>query len=188
MEFTIIKDKDNYHFDIIQDDKTPYTADYEFKGFKKSILLKSNDKEISRIIKKNSLFKKKYILQIDSIDNELKNTSALKMIFETHVKGNKYLIQGHTGKKYSIFKNGNQIAALIGHIRETDAHSGYKLIADYDVDVNVLLTITLAIIDTVFESIKAVTSQRDKGKYRQHNTTISFGGSKFDENWKPKTK
>jgi hypothetical protein len=110
------------------------------------------------------------------------------MIFEADIKGHKYLIQGHSGKKYSIFKNGNQIAALIGNTRETDAHSGYKLTADDNAEIKVLLTITLAIIDTVFESIKAVTSVRDQGKYEQNNTTISFGGKKFDENWKPKTK
>lgn len=187
MEFIILKDKDKYHFDLIRDDIVEYIADYEFKGLKKSILLKNNnDENICRIIHKFSLWKKKYILSFyNDNDYKLINTNVLKMIYEVKTSDFHYEIHGHTGKRFSIFKDQKQIAALIGNIRETDQHSGYRLNFDNDIDKNTILSISLALIDSIYENIKVVTSQRDKGKYESYNSNVAFGGSKFNEDWRP---
>jgi uncharacterized protein YxjI len=186
MEFFIIKDKEKYHFDLIRDNIVEYVADYEFKGFKKSILFKKDDRNICRIIPKFSLWRKKYTLSFfEGKDHKLINTNVLKMTYELRTDNAIYDIHGHTGKKFSIFKNQKQVAALVGNIRETDAHSGYRLNTNHDADLDNVLSISIALIDSIFENIKVATSARDKGKYESYNTTVALGGRKFDDDWRP---
>jgi uncharacterized protein YxjI len=132
------------------------------------------------IAKKLSLLKAKYdITRWDNDRIEFRTISFWKPQYQCQVGADTYMIYGHTGRKYSIFKNDVQIAWWDKAAVSWFAGDNYKIIADKDVDVDLVISLCLVIDNFSSDS-------HDGNLFTINLGNIGFQVRKFDPTWQPK--
>ncbi len=165
-------------YEIVKEGKTLFRASAKlFRLFSEIRLLREGDEHVLVVIKRLiSFFTAKYMLQMSSGSEALFHTvSFWKNHFRCEYRGKTYDIYGHRGRKFSIFKNNKQIAYFVKEAVSYFAGDNYKLIAEDDEDVALLVSFVL-IID----------SYRSRGRERGPvNFDIGniFQERPFDESW-----
>jgi uncharacterized protein YxjI len=132
------------------------------------------------INKRFAWFKAKY--DITRWDNDIlpfRTVSFWKSTYQCQSGPNSYEIYGHKGRKYSIYKNGTQIAWWDKKAVTWFAGDNYKIIADKDCDIDLIISFCLIIDNFSSEKHDGKTVTYDFGK-------IGFQAKKFDNTWQPK--
>jgi uncharacterized protein YxjI len=123
-------------------------------------------------------FKTSYDLtRHDNITLQFRTVKYWRRHYQCILGTDSYDIYGHNGRKYSIYKNNSQIAWWDKESVAWFNGDNYKLVANNNVDIELLICFCL-IMDNK-------TSQNNKG----NTVTIDFGhigpqAKKFDSNWK----
>ena len=141
-----------------------------------------NKYEVPRMTIKRrfSWFKAAYdIIQWDSNIMEFRTVSYWKQHYNCLVGMDSYDIYGHRGRKYSIYKNDVQVAWWDKEAVTWFAGDNYKIIADKDCNVNLLVSFCLIIDNFKSDNHDGNTVNVDLGN-------IGFQTKKFDVNWNPK--
>jgi hypothetical protein len=132
------------------------------------------------ITKLLSLFNAKYdITRWDNAVIEFRTKSFWKLQYECQVGEDIYTIYGHRGRKYSIYKNDNQIAWWDKNAVSWFAGDNYKIVTDKDADVDLLISFCLIIDNLAGDSNNGNIINIDFGN-------IGFQARKFDITWQPK--
>ena len=132
------------------------------------------------INKRFSWIKAKYdITRWDNNVLPFRTTSIWKTQYQCQQGPDSYGIYGHLGRKYSIFKNDTQVAWWDKQAVTWFAGDNYKIIADRDCDVDLIVTFCLVVDNFSSEDHSGNTVSIDLG-------SIGFGQKKFDHNWQPK--
>ena len=127
-----------------------------------------------------SWFKLSYdLIKFDNNKFELRTENIWKLHYKCQVGQDLYEIFGHRGRKYSIYKNDEQIAWWDKEAVSWFSGDNYKLIANKDSEIELLICFCL-----IMDNAK---SQNDEG----NTMTYDFGNigpqaKKFNPNWKPK--
>ncbi|MCX6236109.1 MAG: hypothetical protein NTY07_00900 [Bacteroidia bacterium] len=133
-----------------------------------------------KINKRFSGIKAKYdITRWDSNIIEFRTISFWKLHYQCHNGSDTYDIYGHKGRKYSIFKNNSQVAFWDKQSVTWFAGDNYKIIADKECDVDLLIAFCL-IIDNF------ASDDREGNTVTVNYGNIGFWARKFDKNWLPK--
>lgn len=125
-------------------------------------------------------FKASYdIILNEGADLEFRTKSFWKRHFQCQYRSDVFDIYSHRGRKYSVFKNNNQIAWWNKQAVTWFEGDNYKIITDRDSNVELVIAFCL-IIDNH--------SSNDKGN---NSMTIDFGNigpqaRAFDKTWQPK--
>ena len=120
-----------------------------------------------------------YHIIINSVVYEFVTISIWYSHYACQVNNDKYDIYAHKGRKYSIFKNDNQIASWDKSVIIFADQSDYKLIADDDCDSELLICFCLIIDNSLNTSMSDNMLVFDFGN-------VGFGCKKYDVEWKPK--
>jgi len=167
-------------YEVVKERKTLFKASAKFfRIFSEIELLRNEDDHRLVVIKRLfSFFTAKYSIEMSNGSETLFYTvSYWKNHNRCEYRGKTYDIYGHRGRKFSIFKNGKQIAYFLKEAVSYFAGDNYKLIANDDEDVVLLVTFVL-IID----------NYRSRGKDRgavNYDIGNIFQARPFDEGWKP---
>jgi uncharacterized protein YxjI len=141
---------------------------------------KSGDQPRMTINKRLSWFKAKYdITRWDDNVLKFRTQSYWKSYYQCQSGADTYDIYGHKGRKYSIYKNNRQVAWWDKKAVTWFAGDNYKIIADKDCDVNLLISFCLIIDNFTSDDHDSTAVTYNIGK-------IAFQAKIFDENWKPK--
>lgn len=133
-----------------------------------------------RINKRISMFKAAYdITRWDNNILEFRTKSIWKLYYQCQCGSDIYDIYGHRGRKYSIYKNNNQVAWWDKKAVTWFAGDNYKIIADKDCDVNLIISFCLIVDNFSSEDHDGNTVTYDFGN-------IGFQAKTFDKNWQPK--
>ena len=138
------------------------------------------DKARMTINKRFTLFKAKY--DITRLDNNILNfrtKSYWKSYYQCQCGDDTYDIFGHRGRKYSIYKNNIQVGWWDKKAVTWFAGDNYKIIADKDCDVNLIISFCL-IVDNFSRN------NHDGNAVTYDFGNIGFQAKKFDETWQPK--
>jgi len=139
----------------------------------------NNERPRMTINKLLSLFKAKYnITRWDNNVVEFRTISFWKSQYECQVGQDTYMIYGHRGRKYSIYKNNKQVAWWDKKAVSWFAGDNYKIITDRDSDVDLLISLCLIIDNFSSDSHDGNTITIDLGN-------IGFQARKFDPTWQP---
>jgi uncharacterized protein YxjI len=169
-------------YKVFIDGQQAYTASRQLLSFLPVVHLYKLDDERPRmtITKKLSLFKAKYdITRWDNNVLEFRTRSFWKLQYECQVGPDMYMIYGHRGRKYSIYKNDTQIARWDKNAVSWFAGDNYKIIADRDADVDLLISLCLIIDNFSSDSHDGNMINIDLGN-------IGFQAKKIDSAWQPK--
>jgi len=130
--------------------------------------------------KRMAWFKPKYdITRWDNNIFEFRTKSYWKLFYECQCGADTYKIYGHRGRKYSIFKNNDQVAYWDKKAVTWFAGDNYKMIADKDSEVELLISFCLIIDNFSSDDHNGSTVTYDIGN-------IGFQAKKFNEAWQPK--
>ncbi len=127
-----------------------------------------------------SFFKPKY--DITTCDNnvlEFRTVSYWRSQYECQVGPDSYTLYGHRGRKYSIFKNDNQIAWWDKNAVSWFAGDNYKIISDKDADSNLLISFCLIVDNFASDS-------HDGNMFTIDLGNIGPQARKSDPLWEPK--
>lgn len=132
------------------------------------------------INKRLSWFKANYdITRWDNNVLQYRTKSVWKRQDQCQVGPDLYMIYGHRGRKYSIFKNDTQVAWWDKKAVTWFAGDNYKIIADKDCDIDLIISFCLIVGD--------FSSENHDGNVVNFNfSNIGFQQKKFDNNWQPK--
>jgi len=169
-------------YKIFTDQKKSHRAECDFVFFMPVIDLykETSNRPIVRIKKRWSVFKPKYdILFRDGTVAPFRTKSIWSCHHYCTFNNDEYTIYSHLERKYSIFKNDIQIAGWDKEAVVWFSGDNYKLLADDDVFVELMISFCL-IIDNYF-------NRRQNGNV----LTYDFGevlaeDRKFDKKWTPK--
>lgn len=152
-----------------------------FQVFAELNLFKKGEQSARMTINKLfSWIKEKYdITRWDGNVLAFRTTSYWRRQYECLVGPDFYTIYGHLGRKYSIFKNGTQVAWWNKNAVSWFAGDNYKIIADKDSDVELLISFCL-IVDN-FSS-----DDHDNKLVSIDFGNVGFRQKRFDHNWQPK--
>lgn len=140
-----------------------------------------NDTPLMTIRKRWSWFRAKYdIVRSDNTVLPFRTKSFWKDYYQCEMGSNKYELYGHRGRKFSIFKNGRQIAWWEQRAVSWFAGDNYKITADLNVDKELLICFCL-IIDNYSSD------EHDGNLLTYHIGKIGPQEKNFDEGWLPKT-
>jgi uncharacterized protein YxjI len=132
------------------------------------------------IKKRFSFFKAKYdITRFDYSRWQFRTKSFWKFHFECISGADVFEIYGHRGRKFSIFKNNEQIAWWNKQAVTWFAGDNYKIIANKDCDVELIIAFCLIIDNYLSDKHDGSTVTYDVGN-------IGFEARKFDPAWQPK--
>ena len=139
-----------------------------------------NDTPRMTIRKRWGWFRAKYdIVRADNVVLPFRTKSFWKDYYQCVVGVDTYELYGHRGRKFSIYKNGKQIAWWEQRAVAWFAGDNYKITADNDADAELLISLCL-IIDN-YSSDK-----HDGTAFNYHIGKIGPQEKKFDEGWMPK--
>jgi len=144
-------------------------------------LFDNSQKRVRYQIKQNwAWFKLSYdLIKYDNNKFKLRTVSIWKRHFECRIGEDLYEIFGHRGRKYSIYKNDIQIAWWDKEAVSWFNGDNYKLIADEDSEVELLICFCL-----IMDNAKSQNDERTTVHYDFGN--IGPQAKKFNQNWKPK--
>ncbi|HET6996515.1 MAG TPA: hypothetical protein VFI06_16080 [Chitinophagaceae bacterium] len=146
------------------------------------INLFDNDHDKPRMIinKRLSWFRAKYdITRWNEKVLEFRTKSYWKHHYQCQSGSDTYDVYGHRGRKYSIYKNDVQIAWWDKRAVTWFAGDNYKITADKDCDVDLIISFCLV--------VDNFSSDDHNGNAVTLNVgNIGFQVKKFDENWLPK--
>ncbi len=170
-------------YQVFIDGKQTHYASRAFLQLMPEILLFEMESKRPKmtIDKEQSFLKTKY--SITRWDNNIlvfESVSILKLVYQCDCGEDHYELYGHYGRKYSIFKNGSQVAWWEKKGVSWFSGDNYKIIAD--IDCNVLLLISFCLIVDNF-SDQGVPAG---GIVNFDLGNIGFSAKKFDESWQAK--
>jgi uncharacterized protein YxjI len=140
----------------------------------------NNEKIRMKINRRYSWFKAKYdITRWDNNVLEFRTASFWKLHYNCQVGNDAYDIYGHRGRKYSIYKNNIQVAWWDKKAVSWFAGDNYKITADKNCDVDLLISFCL-IIDNYFNDDK------DGNTVTVDLGNVGFQAKIFDQYWQPK--
>jgi uncharacterized protein YxjI len=138
------------------------------------------DRSRMTINKRLSWFKAKYdITRWDNNVLKFRTKSYWKLYYQCQCGSDIYDIYGHRGRKYSIYRNAVQVAWWDKKAVTWFAGDNYKIIADKDCDVNLIISFCLIIDNFSSDDHDGNTVTYDIGN-------IGFQAKIFDESWQPK--
>jgi len=138
------------------------------------------DRARMTINKRLSWFKAKYdITRWDNNVLEFRTKSYWKLYYQCQCGPDIYEIYGHRGRKYSIYKNDVQVAWWDKKAVTWFAGDNYKIIADKDCDLNLIISFCLVIDNYSSDDHDGNTVTYDLGN-------IGFQAKVFDDSWQPK--
>jgi hypothetical protein len=167
---------------IFIDGQQTYFASKELFSFNSVINLFVNGTGRSRMIIRRTGFWFSTNYEIVRWDNnllEVKSRSFWSLDYSCQFGPDRYDIYGHNGRKYSIYKNDRQVAWWDKNMVSWFDGDNYKIIADKDCDVDLLISFCL-IVDDLSTSDSSSTISIDLG-------SIGFETKKFDRAWLPKS-
>ena len=127
-----------------------------------------------------SWFKAKYdITRWDNNVLQFRTNSIWKLHYQCQFGSDTYNIYGHKGRKYSIYKNETQVAWWDKKAVIWFAGDNYKIIADKDCDVDLIISFCLIIDNFSSNDHDGKTVTYDLGN-------LGFQAKKFDNTWQPK--
>src|SRR5579863_2862670 len=140
----------------------------------------NNERPKMTIDKLFYLFKASFDLtRSDNSVLHFRTQSFWKSEYECWVGADFYVIYGHRGRKYSIFKNEQQIAWWDKNAVSWFGGEKYKIIADQNADIELLISFCL-VVDNITEN------SRGNNPIRIDIGNIFSQGRKFDQGWQPK--
>ena len=140
----------------------------------------NNGKPRMTINKKRSWFKESYdITRWDNNVLQFRTKSYWKLHYQCQCGNDTYNVYGHRGRKYSIYKNDNQIAWWDKNAVTWFVGDNYKIIADKGSDIDLLISFCLIVDNFESDSHDGSTVTIDLGN-------IGFQAKKFDKGWQPK--
>jgi len=151
-----------------------------FFSFRGEIKLFDYHNDIRFILSSQSSgFKISYsLIRYDKRSFYLKTSSLFKSHYQCQVDDNLYDIYGHTGLKYSVYKNDSQVAWWDSDSAVWFDGKKHYIISDDDCDVELIISICLIIV----------------GESSNRSSTLSFDFGhigpqtrKFDDTWIPRT-
>jgi len=169
-------------YQIFTDGQQTYYAARKLFNFLPVVNLFENKFEMPRmtIKKRLSLFKATYdITRWDNNVFEFRTISFWKLHYNCLVGMDSYDIYGHRGRKYSIFKNDIQVAWWDKKAVTWFAGDNYKITADKNCDINLLISFCLIIDNFTSDKNEGNAVNIDLGNF-------GFQTKKFDVNWNPK--
>ncbi len=169
-------------YKIFTNGQLTHTAARELFNLLPVVNLFEVNKEVAkmRIEKRFSFLYAKYdIIRWDNMVLEFRTKSFWEMNYQCQSGTDFYNIYGHRGRKYSVLKNDKQIAWWNKEAVSWFAGDNYKIIADEDADVNLLISLCL-IVDN-FRS-----DDHDSKVFSIDFGNIGFFARKFDAAWQPK--
>ncbi|HTE00815.1 MAG TPA: hypothetical protein VK668_16095 [Mucilaginibacter sp.] len=170
-------------YNIFVDEQQAYTASAELFKLLSVVNLFDNESNRARmtIKKKWSWWGAKYdLVRYDNNVFEFKTMSVWKIHYTCQVENDLYEINGHRGRKHSVFKNGTQVAWWDKDAVSWFEGDNYAIIADDDADREMLIAFCL-LLDNYASNDHNETVTIDFGN-------IGFGSKKFDANWRPSYK
>ena len=131
------------------------------------------------IRKRLSWFIAKYdIERWDNIILKFRTISFWKLSYRCQCGNDTYNVYGHTGRKYSVFKNDIQVAYWTKETVSWFAGDNYKIVADNDCDKDLLISFCLIVDNFRSDDHDSNTVNIDFGN-------IGLFAKKFDFNWQP---
>jgi hypothetical protein len=140
------------------------------------------DTDVPRLTinKKFAWFKAKYdITRMDGSVLDFRTISYWKSYYQCQNGVDTYDIYGHRGRKYSIYKNNIQIAFWDKEAVVWFEGDNYKIKADKDCDVELLISFCLIVDNFSSENHGGNVVTYDLGNF-------GFQAKKFDESWRSK--
>jgi uncharacterized protein YxjI len=133
------------------------------------------------IKKRLSWFKAKYdITRWDNSVFSFRTKSFWKSYFQCICGNDTYDIYGHRGRKYSIYKNNVQVAWWNKNAVAWFNGDNYKIFADNNCDVNLLISFCLVIDNWAYND------EKNKNTININLGNIGWQAKKFDPAWQPK--
>jgi uncharacterized protein YxjI len=169
-------------YQIFTDGQQTHTASRQLIQLLPEIALFNNENGRPRMTvnKRVSFFKAKYdITRWDNNVFEFRTKSIFKLHYQCQCGPDLYDIYGHTGRKFSIFKNSIQIAWWNKKAVTWFAGDNYKIIADKDCDVDLIIAFCL-----IIDNFSSNDHEGNVVTYDLGN--IGFQSKKFDKNWQPR--
>lgn len=126
-----------------------------------------------------SVFKAKY--DITRWDNQVlsfRTQSFWKPQYTCQVGNDSYSVYGHRGRKYSVYKNDQQVAWWDKNAVSWFAGDNYKITADSDADIELLMSFCLVVDNFASDDHDGNMINIDLGNL--------FEGRKFNRDWQPK--
>lgn len=169
-------------FRILINEELMYTASRELlQWLAEIVVLKISTKHLSiKINKQFHLFKANYKISLDHTTCIFQTVSYLKSHFRCQFAGDRYDIYGHRGRKYSIFRNEEQVGWWEKEIITWLEGDRYRIIANDDDNAKLLIAFCLIIDNYV------------TGNHGEEVLTINWGyfglqNRPFDEDWQPRS-
>ncbi|MFK8046525.1 MAG: hypothetical protein AB8B72_13595 [Crocinitomicaceae bacterium] len=183
MQINILQNKLVFgaEYQITVDNEERYVAKQKAFSFKTGLqLIEKSTGQIKFEIKKGGgWFKLKYnLIKEPNQVLELKRIGGWKGYFECLVNEDVYELHAHKGRKYSVFKNSNQMAWWDKNAVSWFGGDRYKIIADSNADIELLISFCLAI------DVKSGGSEGSALTYDFGH--IGSTSKKFDRSWRPK--
>lgn len=169
-------------YQIFIDGQQTHHASSQLLKMLTEIILFENDRDtaIMTINKRLFLFSPKYdITRWNDQLLQFRTISYWKLHYQCLYGDNNYEIFGHRRRKYSIYKNGIQIAWWDKEAVTWFAGDNYKIIADSDCDVDLIISFCL-IVDNFSNNDHA------GGSFTYSFGNIFFQAKKFDKTWLPR--
>lgn len=169
-------------YQIFTNGQLTYTAVRELFNLLPVVnLFRINEGRVRMTIRKRlTWFIAKYdIVRWDNNILEFRTKSFWKLNYRCQCGNDQYDIYGHTGRKYSIYKNNIQIAYWTKEAVSWFAGDNYKIVADYDCDQDLLISFCLIVDNFRSDDHDSNTVNIDLGN-------IGLFARKFDHTWQPK--
>lgn len=110
---------------------------------------------------------------------EFRTISFWKLHYQCQFGPDLYDVYGHKGRKYSIYKNGRQVAWWDKAAAGPFEGSQYVIIADGNCDIAVITSFCMIIDDLSSDNYNGNNGSIDLGN------VLGLQARKFDENWQP---
>ncbi|WP_341225510.1 hypothetical protein [uncultured Arcticibacterium sp.] len=141
---------------------------------------KTQGKSRYQLNQKWAWFKTSYdLIRYDNNIFQFRTKNLWKLHYECQVAGDLYEIFGHRGRKHSIYRNDKQIAWWDKEAVSWFSGDNYRLIADNDSDIELLISFCLIMDNVKSQNKKGNTVTVDLGH-------IGFQAKEFNPNWRPK--
>lgn len=161
-----------------------YSAANELFRFlsKVNIYELGNDTAIITLDQKWAFFKPVYTITMPNNDKiDFITVSIRKLQYQVKYGKDVYDIYGHTGRKYSVFKNDTQIAYWEANAVNWFNGENVKIIADRNCDKGLLIALCLTLDDY---------QNKNNGRLTEGISidfgNLVFGSREFDKGWFPK--
>jgi uncharacterized protein YxjI len=183
MEISINQNATSFNdkFQIFIDGSQRHHATYKLLSFLSEISLFEWDSEIPKVTvnKKFEFLNANYDLRLaDGSLLEFKTISFLKDHFQCMHELDTYDLYAHKGRKYSVYKNGNQVAWWTKNLITWLQGDNYQIIADNNCNYNLIISFCL-----IIDNYK---SQGRKNLLNVNLPKFFFEARKFDNSWNPK--